>query len=54
VPEVAAHSDPVVSVVSRPGMLIAFGSSTIHRVAPVLDGHRYSLALWALAPDIPG
>lgn len=51
VPEIAARSAPLVSVVSQPGLLIAFGSSTIHRVAPVLDGRRYSLALWALAPD---
>jgi Rps23 Pro-64 3,4-dihydroxylase Tpa1-like proline 4-hydroxylase len=51
VPEVAASSPPLRTVVSRPGLLIAFGSSTIHRVAPVLDGRRYSLALWALAPD---
>jgi predicted 2-oxoglutarate/Fe(II)-dependent dioxygenase YbiX len=49
VPEVAARDAPLVSVVSRPGLLIAFASSTIHRVAPVLDGRRYSLALWALS-----
>ena len=36
---------------SSPGMLIAFGSSMIHRVAPVSSGRRYSLALWALAAD---
>jgi len=53
VPEVAARSAPLVSVVSRPGMLVAFASSTIHRVAPVLGGRRYSLALWALAPEFP-
>jgi Rps23 Pro-64 3,4-dihydroxylase Tpa1-like proline 4-hydroxylase len=50
-PAIASRSAPVVSVCSRPGLLVAFGSSTIHRVAPVLDGSRYSLALWALAPD---
>jgi predicted 2-oxoglutarate/Fe(II)-dependent dioxygenase YbiX len=49
-PEVASRVDPVMSVRSRPGTLIAFGSSTIHRVAPVITGRRYSLALWALAP----
>jgi predicted 2-oxoglutarate/Fe(II)-dependent dioxygenase YbiX len=36
---------------SEPGLLIAFASSTIHRVAPVAEGRRYSLALWALAPS---
>jgi len=49
VPEVASHSAPLVSVRSEPGLLVAFGSSTIHRVAPVIDGRRYSLALWALS-----
>ena len=48
-PAIATHSAPVVIVRSEPGLLIAFGSSTIHRVAPVVDGRRYSLALWALA-----
>jgi predicted 2-oxoglutarate/Fe(II)-dependent dioxygenase YbiX len=51
VPEVASRGVPLVSVRSEPGLLVAFGSSTIHRVAPVIDGRRYSLALWALAPD---
>ncbi len=53
VPEVAARNPPLVSVRCQPGLLIAFGSSTIHRVAPVRDGRRYSLALWALAPQSP-
>jgi predicted 2-oxoglutarate/Fe(II)-dependent dioxygenase YbiX len=51
VPASAARSEPVSRVLSRTGLLIAFASSTVHRVAPVLDGRRYSLALWALAPD---
>jgi predicted 2-oxoglutarate/Fe(II)-dependent dioxygenase YbiX len=38
------------TVHSAPGLLIAFASSMIHRVAPVVAGRRYSLALWALAP----
>jgi predicted 2-oxoglutarate/Fe(II)-dependent dioxygenase YbiX len=50
-PATAARSAPVMSVRSSPGLLIAFASSTIHRVAPVLTGRRYSLALWALASD---
>lgn len=49
-PEVATREAPLKSVRSEPGMLIAFASSTIHRVAPVVAGRRYSLALWALAP----
>jgi PKHD-type hydroxylase len=48
-PEVAARAAPVRAVRSEPGLLIAFASSTIHRVVPVTDGRRYSLALWALA-----
>jgi predicted 2-oxoglutarate/Fe(II)-dependent dioxygenase YbiX len=48
-PAIATHSAPLVTVRSQPGLLVAFGSSTIHRVAPVVDGRRYSLALWALA-----
>ncbi len=40
-----------VSVRSSPGLLIAFASSMIHRVAPVATGRRYSLALWAPAPS---
>jgi len=51
VPEVATRADPVASVRSEPGMLIAFASNTIHRVAPVGDGRRYSLARWARAPE---
>jgi predicted 2-oxoglutarate/Fe(II)-dependent dioxygenase YbiX len=51
VPEAAAGAPPVTVVRSSPGMLIAFGSSMIHRVAPVSSGRRYSLALWALAAD---
>jgi len=31
-------------------MLIAFASPMTHRVVPIVDGWRYSLALWALAP----
>jgi PKHD-type hydroxylase len=50
VPEVATRAAPLASIRSTPGTLIAFGSSTIHRVAPVTSGQRYSLALWALAP----
>jgi len=51
VPESAARSEPLERVRSRPGLLIGFGSSTIHRVAPVISGRRYSLAVWALGPD---
>jgi len=51
VPEVAQRSAPVASVRSEPGLLIAFGSSMIHRVAPVVTGRRYSLAVWALVAD---
>jgi PKHD-type hydroxylase len=40
----------VVAVRSRPGLLIAFPSPMVHRVTPVVEGCRYSLALWALAP----
>jgi PKHD-type hydroxylase len=40
-----------VAVRSRPGLLIAFPSPMVHRVTPVVDGCRYSLAMWALAPD---
>jgi predicted 2-oxoglutarate/Fe(II)-dependent dioxygenase YbiX len=43
--------DQIVSVRSRPGMLIAFASPMTHRVVAVVDGCRYSLALWALAPE---
>ena len=48
-PEVAKRSPPLLSVRSQAGLLIAFGSSMVHRVAPVTAGRRYSLALWALA-----
>lgn len=48
-PAIATRTAPIVTVRSEPGLLIAFGSSTIHRVAPVVDGRRYSLAVWALA-----
>ena len=48
-PQDAATTAPVMSVRSSPGLLVAFGSSTIHRVVPVTSGRRYSLALWALA-----
>jgi len=50
VPEQAARDAPVEVVRSQPGLLIAFASSVVHRVAPVTAGRRYSLALWALAP----
>ena len=50
-PAAAAGAPPVMVVRSSPGMLVAFGSSMIHRVAPVSSGRRYSLALWALAAD---
>jgi predicted 2-oxoglutarate/Fe(II)-dependent dioxygenase YbiX len=46
--EPAPHD--VVAVRSEPGLLIAFPSPMVHRVTPVVDGCRYSLALWALAP----
>ena len=49
VPSVAANAAPLLRVRSEPGLLIAFGSSMVHRVAPVVSGRRYSLALWALA-----
>jgi PKHD-type hydroxylase len=42
--------DEFVAVRSQPGLLIAFPSSMMHRVTPVIDGCRYTLALWALAP----
>ena len=51
VPEVASRNPPLAVVRSAPGLLIAFASSMIHRVAPVVTGRRYSLALWALAQD---
>jgi predicted 2-oxoglutarate/Fe(II)-dependent dioxygenase YbiX len=49
-PASAAVAPPLMTVRSAPGLLIAFASSMIHRVAPVASGRRYSLALWALAP----
>ncbi|MEY2513456.1 MAG: PKHD-type hydroxylase [bacterium] len=51
VPASAAGTAAMMSVRSSPGLLIAFASSMIHRVTPVAAGRRYSLALWALAPD---
>ncbi len=50
-PEDAARAEHIVSVRSEPGLLIAFPSPMTHGVTPVLDGCRYSLALWALAPE---
>jgi predicted 2-oxoglutarate/Fe(II)-dependent dioxygenase YbiX len=41
----------VIAVQSRPGLLVAFPSPIVHQVMPVADGCRYSLALWALAPE---
>jgi predicted 2-oxoglutarate/Fe(II)-dependent dioxygenase YbiX len=52
-PEVARRAEALSRVRSEPGLLIAFASNTIHRVAPVAGGQRYSLALWALAPGTP-
>ncbi len=49
-PEIATRSAPTLSVRSEPGLLVAFGSSVVHRVVPVSAGRRYSLALWALSP----
>ncbi|MDX6682461.1 MAG: SM-20-related protein, partial [Solirubrobacteraceae bacterium] len=49
-PGIAARTPSIMTVHSAPGLLIAFASSMIHRVAPVVAGRRYSLALWALAP----
>jgi 2-oxoglutarate-Fe(II)-dependent oxygenase superfamily protein len=40
-----------VAVRSEPGLLIAFPSPMVHCVTPVAAGCRYSLALWALAPE---
>ena len=55
-PHVAPGADPrprdeVVPVLSEPGLLVAFASPMVHQVMPVIDGCRYSLALWALAPE---
>jgi predicted 2-oxoglutarate/Fe(II)-dependent dioxygenase YbiX len=41
----------VVAVRSSPGLLVAFPSPIVHQVMPVAEGCRYSLALWALAPE---
>jgi|GEM_PF-1757696 len=41
--------DETIDVRSEPGLLIAFPSPMVHQVLPVVDGARYSLALWALA-----
>jgi predicted 2-oxoglutarate/Fe(II)-dependent dioxygenase YbiX len=49
IPEVATQAPPLLRVRSEPGLLIAFGSSMVHRVVPVIAGRRYSLAVWALA-----
>lgn len=51
VPEIAARAEPTLSVPSQPGLLVAFASSMVHRVVAVRAGCRYSLALWALAPE---
>jgi Rps23 Pro-64 3,4-dihydroxylase Tpa1-like proline 4-hydroxylase len=50
-PSADPRPDQIVSIRSRPGMLIAFASPMTHRVVPVIAGCRYSLALWALAPQ---
>jgi predicted 2-oxoglutarate/Fe(II)-dependent dioxygenase YbiX len=46
-----APDDEVIAVRSRPGLLVAFPSPIVHQVMPVAGGCRYSLALWALAPE---
>ena len=46
----AAGAD-VIAIRSEPGLLVAFPSPMVHQVMPVLGGCRYSLALWALAPE---
>ena len=43
--------EAIVAVRSAPGLLIAFPSPMVHEVMPVAEGCRYSLALWALAPE---
>jgi predicted 2-oxoglutarate/Fe(II)-dependent dioxygenase YbiX len=50
-PGVEPAPEDHVAVCSRPGLLIAFPSPMVHRVTPVAGGCRYSLAMWALAPD---
>lgn len=51
-PQAAARDAPLLVVRSSPGLLVAFGSSMIHRVTPVAGGRRYSLALWGLAGSL--
>jgi PKHD-type hydroxylase len=46
-----APADEVIAVRSEPGLLVAFPSPIVHEVMPVAAGCRYSLALWALAPE---
>ena len=48
---VPGPAEEVISVRSEPGLLIAFPSPMVHQVMPVAAGCRYSLALWALAPE---
>jgi Rps23 Pro-64 3,4-dihydroxylase Tpa1-like proline 4-hydroxylase len=50
-PADAPRAGQVVAVRSEPGLVIAFASPMTHQVMPVLTGRRYSLALWALAPE---
>jgi Rps23 Pro-64 3,4-dihydroxylase Tpa1-like proline 4-hydroxylase len=50
-PPDAARAEQVIRVRSEPGLLIAFASPMTHQVTPVIEGRRYSLALWALAPE---
>jgi len=45
--------EQVIAIRSEPGLLIAFASPMVHQVVPVREGCRYSLALWALAPESP-
>lgn len=47
----SAPSEQVLRVRSEAGLLIAFASPMTHQVVPVIEGRRYSLALWALAPE---
>lgn len=44
-------ADEIIAFRSEPGLLIAFPSPVVHQVMPVVGGCRYSLALWALAPE---
>ncbi|MDX6690624.1 MAG: SM-20-related protein [Solirubrobacteraceae bacterium] len=52
-PPDAASAGPehIIRVRSEPGLLVAFASPMTHQVMPVIAGRRYSLALWALAPE---